>query len=60
LSFHQALYDSVKHHYEAGLSDFEMKDKVIEDMGVFKDWDNFDDIGRAISHAYLRVEEDLF
>ena len=60
LSFHQALYDSIKRHYEAGLSDFEMKDKVIEDMAVFKDWDNFDDIGRAISHAYIRVEEDLF
>lgn len=60
LSFHQALYDSVKRHYVAGLLDFEMKDKVIEDMAAFKDWDNFDDIGRAISHAYLRVEENLF
>jgi glyoxylase-like metal-dependent hydrolase (beta-lactamase superfamily II) len=60
LSFHQALYDSVKRHYEAGLSDFEMKDEVIEDLAAFKDWDNFDDIGRAISHAYLRVEQDLF
>jgi glyoxylase-like metal-dependent hydrolase (beta-lactamase superfamily II) len=60
LSFHQALYDSVKRHYEAGLTDFEMKDKVTEDMAAFKDWSNFDDIGRAISHAYLRVEEDLF
>jgi glyoxylase-like metal-dependent hydrolase (beta-lactamase superfamily II) len=60
LSFHQALYDSVRRHYEAGLSDFEMKDQVIADMAAFKDWDNFDDIGRAISHAYLRVEEDLF
>lgn len=60
LSFHQTLYDSVKRHYEAGLSDFEMKDEVIEDMATFEDWDNFDDIGRAIGHAYLRVEEDLF
>ena len=60
LSFHQTLYDSVRRHYEAGLSDFEMKDKVIKDMAGFSDWDNFDDIGRAISHAYLRVEEDLF
>jgi glyoxylase-like metal-dependent hydrolase (beta-lactamase superfamily II) len=60
LSFHRALYDSVKRHYEAGLTDFEMKDEVIADMAAFKDWDNFDDIGRAISHAYLRVEEDLF
>ena len=60
LSFHQTLYDSVKRHYEAGLSDFEMRDKVIADMADFKDWDNFDDIGRAISHAYLRVEQDLF
>lgn len=60
LSFHQALYDSVKRHYEAGLTDFEMKDKVIADMAAFQDWANFDDIGRAISHAYLRVEQDLF
>jgi len=60
LSFHQTLYDSVRRHYEDGLTDFEMKDKVIEDMADFEDWDNFDDIGRAISHAYLRVEQDLF
>lgn len=59
-SFHQTLYNSVKRHYEAGLSDFEMKDEVIADMAAFKNWDNFDDIGRAISHAYIRVEEDLF
>ena len=60
LSFHRTLYDSVKRHYEAGLSDFEMKEKVIDDMAAFKDWGNFEDIGRAISHAYLRVEQDLF
>jgi hypothetical protein len=58
-SFHRALYESVKRHYQAGLSDFEMKDKVIADMAAFRDW-AIDDIGRAISHAYLRVEQDLF
>ncbi len=60
LSFHQALYDSVKRHFEAGLSDFEMRDKVIEDLAAFKDWNGFDQIGEAISHAYLRIEQDLF
>jgi len=49
----------VKRRFEAGLTDFEMKDKVIADMAALKDWDNFDDIGHAISHAYLRVEQDL-
>jgi len=37
-----------------------MRDRVIAVMAGFKDWDNLDDIGRAISHAYLRVEQDLF
>lgn len=45
---------------EAGLSDFEMRDKVIEDLAAFKDWNGFDQIGEAISHAYLRIEQDLF
>ena len=38
LSLHRTLYDSVKRHYQAGLSDFEMKEKVIDDMAAFKDW----------------------
>ena len=56
----KTLYGTVSGLYAEGLSDFEMKDEVIEDLAAFKDWDNFDDIGRAISHAYLRVEQDLF
>lgn len=53
----QTLYRSVKRHYEAGLSDFEMKPKVAADLKDFADWSGFEEqLGRHISLAYLQIE----
>lgn len=60
LRFLTKLVESVTRYYKEGLSDFEMKDKVIEDVTEFKDWNNFNEIGRVISHLYQEVERDNF
>ena len=60
LRFLQVLYASVAHHYEAGLSDYEMKPLVEQDIAAYESWQNFDELGRVISHVYLQVEEDAF
>lgn len=57
LRFLEALYASVKHHYDAGLKDYEMKDKVLADLAEYSDWEAFDRMGRLISHVYLQVED---
>lgn len=55
------LYASVEKHYEHGLSDFEMKPKVAEDLAAYRDWNGFDDaLGRLVSLAYLQVEAEAF
>ncbi len=57
----KALHDSVRKYYDQGLSDFEMKPKVVKDLSAYKDWVRFDDeIGRAISLVYLQVEAEAF
>ena len=60
LRFLVKLTDSVTRHYNKGLSDFEMKDKVIKDMSEFKAWHNFNEMGRVISYLYQEVERDSF
>ncbi len=57
----KSLHASVKKYYDQGLSDFEMKPKVVKDLSAYKDWARFDDeIGRAISMIYLQVEAKAF
>lgn len=60
LVFLQDLLKSVENYYEQGLSDYEMKEKIIQDLSAYKDWFNFSEIGRVISYIYLKVEEDSF
>lgn len=60
LRFLKTLYGSVRKYYRQGLSDYEMKDKVAADLAEFKDWQNFDQLGRVISFVYLQVEQELF
>ena len=55
------LKSEVKKHYEQGLSDFEMKPKVIKALAKYKNWSGFDEyIGRLINLAYLEVESESF
>lgn len=57
LRFLQTLYYSVKRYYDAGLQDYEMRDKVAMDLSEFSDWANFDQLGKLVSHVYLQVEQ---
>jgi glyoxylase-like metal-dependent hydrolase (beta-lactamase superfamily II) len=55
------LYGAVESMYEEGLSDFEMKPRIAEQLAAFKDWAGFEDeLGKHISLAYLQVEEAAF
>ena len=54
--FLEVLYASVENYYDEGLSDFEMRDKVVEDLEEFSAWSGYDGIGRLISFVYQQVE----
>lgn len=60
LRFLEKLIESVTRYYNQGMSDFEMKDKVINDLSEFKGWHNFKEMGRVISYVYQEVENDNF
>jgi glyoxylase-like metal-dependent hydrolase (beta-lactamase superfamily II) len=55
------LCSSVKKYRAQGMSDFEMKDKVVADLATYKSWPNFEtEIGKLISLAYLQAEREDF
>jgi len=55
------LYETVAELYEEGLSDFEMKDKVVAKLGEYQDWSGFDEeVGKHISLAILEAEKAAF
>lgn len=60
LEFLVKLSESVTRYYKQGLTDFEMKEKVTKDLSKFKNWHNFNEIGRVISYVYQEVESDNF
>lgn len=60
LRFLEELYVLVTKYYKQGLADYEMKDKVIRDMAKYKDWDNFNEMGRVISFVYREIEKENF
>ena len=55
------LKKEVKKHFEAGQSDFEMKQEVLNALNKYRHWTGFDEnIGRLINLAYLEVENESF
>jgi len=60
LNFLNQLYASVQGHYEDGLADYEMIALVKQDLAAYRNWFNFDELGRVISNVYLKVEEVAF
>jgi len=57
----KALHGSVNKYYAKGMSDFEMKDKVIADLKPYQKWAMFDnEIGKLISLAWLQIEQASF
>jgi len=56
-----ALYGSVKKYYAQGLSDFDMKEKVVADLKPYQKWATFEtEVGKLISLAWLQVEQTSF
>jgi glyoxylase-like metal-dependent hydrolase (beta-lactamase superfamily II) len=51
-----ALYGSVKKYYDQGMTDFEMKEKVMDDLSAYRNWVGFDGMGRVINAAYRQIE----
>lgn len=61
ITYLSTVYNTVKKLYEEGLSDFEMKDQVVEALKAFSGWINFEEqVGKHISFAYLEIEEAEF
>lgn len=59
--FMNLLRETVAKHYEEGLSDFEIKPKVVKVLDKYKGWKLFDEnLGRLVSLAYLEVEAEQF
>jgi len=55
------LYNEAARLYEEGLTDFEMKPQIVEQLDAYSDWVNFDDqVGRHISLAILEFEKSSF
>lgn len=60
LSFLQALYTGVADYYAAGLSDYEMSEKLKMDLAAFRKWYDFAALGGVVSAMYLQVEAESF
>jgi glyoxylase-like metal-dependent hydrolase (beta-lactamase superfamily II) len=55
-----SLYAEVKKQYDAGKTDFEMKDAVVAKLQPYAAWANFSDVvGRHISLAILEIERSM-
>jgi glyoxylase-like metal-dependent hydrolase (beta-lactamase superfamily II) len=55
------LYEKVADLYEEGLSDYEMKEAVVESLSEYREWPGFEDqVGKHISLALLEVEQAEF
>ncbi len=60
LRFLEELYASVTKYFKQGLLDYEMKEYVLRDMAQYKDWNNFNEMGRVISFVYQEVQQENF
>lgn len=59
--FMNTLRQTVAKHYESGLSDFEIKPKVVTALSKYRNWERFEEhIGRLVSLAYLEIEAEAF
>ena len=57
----KVIYEKVAELYDEGLSDFEMKDDIVESLSEYKDWSGFtDEVGKHISLALLEIEQAEF
>ncbi|MBI5613200.1 MAG: MBL fold metallo-hydrolase [Gammaproteobacteria bacterium] len=61
LGYLKTFHATVKKYLDQGMSDFDMKDKVIADLKPYQKWVLFDaEMGKLISLAYLQIEAEAF
>lgn len=60
LRFVKDLRASVTKHFKEGLSAADMKEPVLKDLQAYKDWRNFNELGKVITYVYQEVEQDEF
>lgn len=60
LAFLTALYEGTAAGYDAGLADFEVTEKLKQDLAHDQDRYDFDQLGGVVSQIYLQVEQDQF
>jgi glyoxylase-like metal-dependent hydrolase (beta-lactamase superfamily II) len=58
-AFFDILLPEVRHMYDAGKSDFEMKPVIVEKLKAYKNWAEWDaNLGQQISLAILEIEQE--
>jgi hypothetical protein len=56
----KTLYTQVEYFYNAGLTDFEIKEKILPLFKTESSWEGFEvNFGKHISLVYLEIEENL-
>ena len=61
MNYLNIIYGEVSKHYEAGLTDFEMKPKILLKLKYYFDWVGFEhEMGKHISLAVLEYEKNSF
>ncbi len=61
MNYLKIVYAEVGIHYEAGMTDFEMKPKILLKLQDYINWAGFnDEVGKHISLAVLEYEQDEF
>ena len=61
LEYLELLYERTFSFYEAGIADFEIREKILPEFGQWQSWNGFAEIfGRHLSLVYLEIEEASF
>lgn len=61
MNYLKIIYSDVSKYYEAGLTDFEMKPKILLKLKSYKDWFGFKhEMGKHVSLAVLEYEKNSF
>ena len=60
LRFLTALYRGVQQNYDEGLLDYEITDKLKDELSEYEQWYDFTRLGGVISQMYLQIEAESF
>ena len=60
LVFLTELHRLVRSYFQQGLEAFEMTPRIKKDLSSYRDWHNFEEIGRVVDAVYLRIEQEWF